>query len=449
MNFVNQETNFEHFKIASQLTSNNSAEPLNVAVFGLGHVGLISACCIAAQGHKVVGVDTSLEKTDLVNSGLAPFTEPGLDELLEDVVSAGVLSASVDPRAALKSSDLIIVCVGTPSAPDGQHDMSYIADVSVQIAQSLLHRPQKKVTVAFRSTVRPGTMDGLIAQNFQTILGPDFKDWVELVYHPEFMREAQAINDYYDPPKIVFGTHDGSPSETMDRLYSGCQAKVFYTNFAEAEFTKFVDNAWHGTKVAFANEIGQMCERLNISANTAHEMFVADTKLNVSARYLRPGGPFGGSCLPKDIRALQSVAKEVGANTPLVDSLITSNEAHKDHQLDQVLRAIEPRKPVLLVGLAFKANTSDVRESPNCVLAERLIAHGVQLSIYDASFDQDSTAHQNAGTTACNIADLGHHIISKQETESADWGLIVVANDTFDSLDFSGNPKIINIHCIG
>lgn len=448
MNFVHQETDFSQREIKSQITSVNSAGSLNVAVFGLGHVGLISACCIADQGHRVVGVDISPDKANLVNSGRPPFSEPGLDTLLEDVVAAGALSASVDPKAALEVSDLIIVCVGTPSAPDGQHDMSYISDISKQIAQGLSHQSNRKVTVAFRSTIRPGTMDGLIAQNFRSILGPNFQDWVELVYHPEFLREAQAINDYYDPPKIVFGTHDGSPSETMDRLYSGCQAKVFYTNFGEAEFTKFVDNAWHGTKVAFANEIGQMCEHLNISASTIHEMFVADTKLNVSARYLRPGGPFGGSCLPKDIRALQSVAKEVGANMPLVDSLISSNEAHKDHQFNQVLRAIELGKPVLLVGLAFKANTSDVRESPNVVLAEKLIAHGVQLSIYDSSFDPDCTVHQNTSPSVCNIADLNHHIIGKRETESEDWGLIVVANDTFDSLEFSGNPKIIKIHRI-
>lgn len=299
---------------------------MRVAVFGLGYVGFIAACCIASEGHSVVGVDVSEAKIGDINDGVPPFEEPGLPGLMSKALATGGLSVTKSVHYALDNADVAIVCVGTPSGPTCAHDMRYVADVSRQIATEMKILPNRKITVSFRSTMRPGTIRNLIAPIFQSIVGNDWQGRIELVYNPEFLREAQAITDYFNPSKIVIGTKDGGPSPAMEALHENMKAPVFRVAYEEAEVTKFVDNSWHATKVAFANEIGRICEKLKISASQVHEIFIADTQLNISSYYTRPGGAFGGSCLPKDVRALSFIAGDVNANAHLLDSLMRSNE---------------------------------------------------------------------------------------------------------------------------
>lgn len=422
---------------------------MKVAVFGLGYVGFTAACCISSEGHQVVGVDVSDTKIVEVNEGIPPFEEPGLAELMQKGRSAGGLSATRDAVFALTEADLALVCVGTPSGANGAHDMRYVAEVSRQIAQAVAKLNGRKLSVAFRSTMRPGSVRKMILPMFEATLGTGWREKVELVYNPEFLREAQAIFDYFNPSKIVIGTEAGEPSEAMNTLYASIEAPTFHTGFEEAEITKFVDNSWHAVKVAFANEIGRVCQKLDVSAKTVHEIFISDTKLNISPYYTRPGGAFGGSCLPKDVRALQFIATDVGANTHLLDSLLRTNEAHKSHQFDQAMRMIPAEGGrVLMAGLAFKSGTDDLRESPNVDIARKLLEAGVKLRVYDPALRPDRLKGQNLGFVYSNLPTIDELLISKTDAEAASWDLVIASNATCKELDLKDDQKVLSTFSI-
>ena len=401
---------------------------MKVAVLGLGYVGCTAIACIAAQGHTVIGVDVSEAKVDMIRRGVSPIKEPGIDEMLAKGVAEGRISASATVASALDDCDLAIVCVGTPSGVDGSHNMSYIVQVTRQIAGAVTTGRSRPLTVAYRSTMRPGTMDLMIRPIFQSVLGADADRLIELVYNPEFLREATAVDDYFHPPKIVIGTATGKASEAMETLHHGIEAPVFVVPFREAEITKFVDNTWHAVKVAFANEIGRVCQSLDISARSVHDIFVSDTKLNSSPYYMRPGGAFGGSCLPKDVRALQYISADLGANTPLVDSLLRSNEAHKHYQFTRLAAELKPGSRVLLVGLAFKAATDDLRESPAVDIARKLLDAGHQLDIYDPGLTPDKLVGQNLGYAYAYLPTIDSLLVDKERAESTEYALVVATN---------------------
>ena len=401
---------------------------MKIAVFGLGYVGSTTAGCLASRGHEIIGIDISESKVRDFEAGIPPVLEPGLDEFLAAARDRGLLRGSTVVDGLLDDADLALVCVGTPSALDGSHNLSHIAEVSRQIATGVRRDRKRRLTVAFRSTIRPGTIDGLIAPIFRAVLGENFGDLIELVYNPEFLRESSAISDFFNPPKIVVGTVDGLPSPTMDRMHEGLQAQTFHVGYREAELTKFVDNSWHAVKIAFANEIGRICQQLDISATKVHEIFVSDTKLNISPYYTRPGGAFGGSCLPKDVRALQHISNDVGANTHLLDAVLRTNEAHKHYQFDSIVRQLPKGAKVLMLGLAFKANTDDLRESPNVDLARRLITAGYAVSIYDSGLDARKLVGQNLGYAYSQLPKIGELLIDREEAESGDFDLVVAAN---------------------
>jgi len=415
---------------------------MKVVVFGLGYVGCTAIACIGSQGHDVIGVDVNEKKVATIVAGQSPIHEPGIDELIAAAHASGKLTATVQVGSHLDHADIAIVCVGTPSGPDGAHNMSYIVQVTRQIAAAVRRDRIKTLTVAYRSTMRPGTIDQIIAPIFRAALGDDFDRMVELVYNPEFLREATAIEDYFNPPKIVIGTIDGKPSVNMDALHAGIDAPVFHVGIREAEITRFFDNSWHAVKVAFANEMGRVCELLNISAATVNEIFVSDTKLNVSAYYLRPGGAFGGSCLPKDVRALQHIAADVGANTHLVDSLMRTNEAHKHHQFMMVSKHLQPESTVLLVGLAFKADTDDLRESPAVDMARKLLDAGHKLHIYDPGLSPDALVGQNLGYAYAYLPTIDRLLIDKATAESTDYDLVVSTNRLIKTLTLRDVPVI-------
>lgn len=413
---------------------------MKVAIFGLGYVGFTAACCIASEGHSVVGVDVSDAKIEDIRKGRSPFEEPGLTELMQGSLDAGTLTVTKSAAEALDAADLAIVCVGTPSGSNGAHDMRYIADVSRQISAGLREIGLRPITISYRSTMRPGSMRTLIAPIYENILGEHWCEQIEFAYNPEFLREAQAIDDYFNPARVVIGTKDGASSKVMEKLHKNIDAPIFRTRYEEAEIIKFVDNSWHATKVAFANEIGRVCAKLNTDASVVHKIFVADTKLNISPYYTRPGGAFGGSCLPKDVRALQYIASDIGANTHLLDSLLRSNEAQKNHTFDNVIERISAGEKVLIVGLAFKADTDDLRESPNVDLARKLLEAGVALKVFDPKLEPSRLRGQNLGYTYSALPTIDQLLISKQEVDATTWDLIVVTNATGEQLDLKGKP---------
>jgi len=424
---------------------------LKIAIFGLGYVGCTAVGCITSQGHEVIGIDVSDAKVSAINAGQSPVHEPGLPELIATARAEGRLSASREIGDRLDDCDIAIVCVGTPSGVDGAHNMSYIAQVTRAIAEAVKPDRAAPLTVAYRSTMRPGTTEQIILPIFRSKLGERVSDVVELVYNPEFLREASAIKDYFEPPKIVLGTLDGQPSRNMERLHDGIVAPVFHVGIREAEITKFVDNTWHAVKVAFANEVGRVCQTLDISARQVHEIFVSDTKLNISPYYTRPGGPFGGSCLPKDVRALQHIAADIGANTHLVDSLIRSNEAHKHHQFRLASEGLEPGARVLLVGLAFKADTDDLRESPAVDMARKLLDAGFALEVYDPGLKPEMLVGANLGYAFAFLPSIESLLVDKAAAEAragaAGYARVIATNRLIEALDLGSTP-VLNVSAI-
>ena len=415
---------------------------MRIAILGLGYVGFTAACCLAHEGHDIVGFDVSEKKVRAIMEGRSPIIEPGVDEMLQDGLANGRITASKDIGTHLQSCDMAIVCVGTPSGVDGAHDMGYIADVSRQIAQAVAADRVTPLTVVYRSTIRPGTIEELIAPIFHAVLGDAAQEVVELVYNPEFLRESSAVKDYFEPPKIVVGTRDGRPNARMDATNANIDAPRFNVGYREAEITKFVDNTWHAVKVTFANEIGRVCLQLGISARQVHEIFVSDTKLNISPYYTRPGGAFGGSCLPKDVRALQYIAADIGANTHLIDSLLRSNEAHKHRLYEYATEGLEPGAKVLLAGLAFKAGTDDLRESPNVDLARKLLSAGFDVDIYDPSIDAGKLVGANLGYAFSRLPILERILISSDTARKTSYARIIVNNATADLLDLQSAASV-------
>jgi GDP-mannose 6-dehydrogenase len=417
---------------------------MQIAVFGLGYVGLTTAVCLAKSGHRVTGVDINVQKVNQANRAISPIVEPDLQTILEQVVSAGRFQACESLNANDFHYDIVIVCVGTPSSSDGSHDMTSIIEVTRQIATLIAQQRNCKPTIMYRSTFRPGTMDELISPLFRSIVGSHRINDVELLYNPEFMRESTAISDYFEPPKIVVGSPNRTWSSALTALYSDIDAPVFYTTYREAELIKLVDNSWHALKVAYANEIGRICTHLGVSAKVIHDIFVSDTKLNTSASYLRPGGAFGGSCLPKDLRALQHISADIGGNTAVIDSVIRSNDAHKHFLFQYCVGDLSPPAQVLLLGLAFKAGTDDLRESPAIDLARKLLSAGFDLSVYDPTIDTTKLVGQNLGYAAVHLPNLSELLVSEAKARESKYQLVIDTVGKADQLRLAAQ-RIVKI----
>ena len=417
---------------------------MKVAVFGLGYVGLATAVCLVRDGHSVIGIDVDQKKIGEIASGRSPINEPQIEDLLRSGLASGRLHYASEPR--IDECDMAMVCVGTPSAPDGAQNLTFIAEVSRQIAAAIGERGARPpLVVVYRSTIRPGTMENLILPIFRACLNGR-EDAFELVYHPEFLREAVAIRDFSEPGKIVIGTRDGEPNARMDELNAGLEAPVFYTGYREAEFSKFVDNTFHALKVSFANEIGRVCVDLGLDPKIAHRMLVADTKLNISPAYLRPGGAFGGSCLPKDIRALHRISADAGTDLPLVNALLRSNEAHKDFIFAHCTRGLDAGAKVLMLGLAFKPGSDDLRESPNIDLAKKLLRMGCRLSIYEPSIDPDRVIEGDASSARAHLPDLASMLIDRARLKAGGFDLVIDTNGTSSGIGIT--TKVVDINTL-
>jgi GDP-mannose 6-dehydrogenase len=353
---------------------------MNISVFGLGYVGSVSAASFAADGHTVIGVDVNRTKVDSMNEGRSPIVEKGLDGLIADNVGSGRLRATTDTSEAIAASDLSLVCVGTPSRRNGSLDLTYLERVCEQIGEALRNKTGHHVVVV-RSTVLPGTTHDVVIPALERSSGKKYGNGFGVTVNPEFLREGTAIQDFRNPPITLVGHNYASDARPTEALYANVEAPLVTTSIRTAEMIKYASNTWHALKVCFANEVGNLCKRLDIDSHEVMDIFCRDHKLNLSSYYLKPGFAFGGSCLPKDVRAMQYRAKEVDLDMPVIQSILGSNRLQVQHAIDMVEET--GRKKVGVLGFSFKAGTDDLRESPIVILAEALLGKGYQLSIYD------------------------------------------------------------------
>lgn len=351
-----------------------------VSVFGLGYVGCVTAACLADRGFNVVGVDVAPSKVDLMNSGQATIVEEGIAELVHAGHAAGRLRATTSVADAVEASDISLVCVGTPSQPNGNLNLSYVERVCAQIGEALCLKATRH-TVVIRSTVFPGTTASLARPALEKASGKRAGQDFGLSMNPEFLREGTSIRDFNAPPFTVIGADDEETGRAVAALYDGIDAPLHVVATGVAEMLKYACNAYHGLKVGFANEIGNICKALGVDSHEVMRLFVQDTKLNVSKAYLMPGFAFGGSCLPKDLRAITYRARQLDVATPILSATLESNDAQVTRAFNMVMAAGHRRVGVL--GLAFKEGTDDLRESPMVTLVERLIGKGIDVAIYD------------------------------------------------------------------
>ncbi len=353
---------------------------MRLSIFGLGYVGCVSAACFSEAGHEVIGVDSNPLKVEVINSGRSPIVEPGVEDLIAAAVKERRLKATTDVPSAIAESDLSLVCVGTPSNHNGSLDLSYIKRVCHEIGAAL-EAKRRYHTVAFRSTMLPGTVASTVVPALEVYSGKRAGRDFGVAVNPEFLREGTSIHDFNHPPFTLIGADDADAAAPLGRLYAHLSTPVLTLGIKEAEMVKYACNSFHALKVTFANEIGVICKSLGVDSHRVMEVFCQDTKLNLSPYYLKPGFAFGGSCLPKDLRALTHRAKELDVNLPMLNSILPSNQQQIERAVEMVLRT--GRKNVGVLGLSFKPHTDDLRESPIVTLVERLIGKGLKLAIYD------------------------------------------------------------------
>ena len=369
---------------------------MKISVFGLGYVGTVTAACLARDGHQVIGVDVSKAKVDTLAAGRSPIVEPGLSDLLERAASRSELSATTDAREAVLHSVASLISVGTPPQPSGAPDLTYVERVCQHIGESIRDKGERH-TVVLRSTAPPGTTDRCERILREAAGGVP----VDVAFNPEFLREGSAIYDYDHPPYTVIGTENPRAEQHLRDIYASVEAPVLVVEPAVAELVKYVANAWHATKIVFANEVGRLARASGVDGREVMSVMAQDAKLNISAAYLKPGFAYGGSCLPKDVRAMIAHAQQHDIPVPLLSALPLSNAQQIDAAVDAVLAA-RPRR-VAVLGLAFKNDTDDLRESPAVTLIKRLLGEGCEVRIYAPSVNK-------ARLMGTNLAYIAEHL---------------------------------------
>ena len=359
---------------------------MRISVFGLGYVGCVTATCLAENGHSVIGVDVNPNKVCLIGSGKSPISEPGLDEMLGRVVESGWLTATMDVETAVQETDISLICVGTPSNHNGCVNLQFIDRVCSEIGKVLGDKHSYHIVVV-RSTVPPGTvlkrLIPILEQQSNRLAGSAFG----VCMNPEFLREGSAIKDYYRPGYTIIGQFDLPSGDILECMYKEVSAPIIRTSIPTAEMTKYVSNIFHALKITFANEIGALCKTEGVDGQQVMEIFCQDQRLNISPAYLKPGFAFGGSCLPKDVRGLVHWAKERDVDTPVLNAILASNQ----HQIERAIQLVESKNchRIGVLGLSFKPDTDDVRESPSIPLIETLIGRGYEVAIYDEIVDPE------------------------------------------------------------
>lgn len=398
---------------------------MNVSVFGLGYVGSVSAAAFAADGHNVVGVDVNPEKVAAVNEGRSPIVEPGLDDLLREGVANKRLRATTSTEDAVNATELSLVCVGTPSRRNGSLDLTYLTRVCEQIGEVIRHKPSYHVVV-IRSTVLPGTTHGTVIPALEAASGKKYGEGFGVSVNPEFLREGTAIKDFHHPPLTLVGHNHAADAAPTKALYDNVDAPLYSAPIRVAEMIKYTSNTWHAVKVTFANEIGNVCKKMGVDSHEVMDIFCKDDKLNLSPYYMKPGFAFGGSCLPKDVRALQYRAKELDLDLPMINSVLGSNRMQVQHAIDRIVDTGKRR--IGLFGFSFKAGTDDLRESPLVIMAEALLGKGYELSIFDRNVSLARLVGANKQYIEEQIPHLSRHLCDTIDEVIDKSEVIVVGN---------------------
>lgn len=404
---------------------------MRISIFGMGYVGAVSGACFAHLGHEVIGVDVNPAKIDMINTGCAPVVEQGLAKLMAEAHACGLMQATSDSVAAIMESEVSLISVGTPTGPDGTQNLGALDSVVEAIGKGI-RRKNTGHSVVIRSTVMPGTTEGRIAAKLETAAGRSVGDGLQLSVNPEFLREGSAIRDFFRPPFTVVGAVGGAGCDVVEKLYAGVDAPIFTTSARVAESIKYACNSFHAVKIAFANELGAVMKELGIDAREAMRIFCEDRALNISPAYLRPGFAFGGSCLPKELRAIADIARSRNLQLPMLTNVLTSNERHIERALSMIER--RGRRKVALFGLAFKAGTDDLRESPLVALAERLLGRGYELAIFDRSVDLGRLTGTNLEYIEREIPHLDRLVSNSLDDTLSDAGTIVIGHVPKDAV---------------
>ncbi len=415
----------------------------SISVFGLGYVGCVSAACLASRGHRVVGVDVNPDKMSALRQGTSPIVEAEIGDLTAAVVAAGNLVVTSDAHEAVLATDVSLICVGTPSAAGGALLTRYLEEVTAEIGAALRDKDGWHVVV-YRSTMVPGTCEGLLIPLLEDASGKRAGVDFGVCVNPEFLREGTSVRDFLDPPKTVVGGTDSRSIETVLGLYAGLPGPCFPVAVKVAEMTKYVDNSFHAVKIGFANEIGAICAALGLDSHAVMDVFMSDTKLNISPAYLRPGFAFGGSCLPKDLRALTHTARSNDIDTPLLANVLASNEVRLRHAVDLVIA--DGRRKVGIFGLSFKPGTDDLRESPMLELAERLIGKGFDVKIHDANVIVSRLIGANRSYIDERLPHIGELLVDDVDAVVAHGEVLIVASrapEVLDALSRAGSERLI------
>lgn len=398
-----------------------------ISVFGLGYVGSVSVACLAAEGHTLIGVDVNRTKVEMIEEGLSPVIEAGLDELLRNGVLDGRIHATMDVTRAVHESDISFICVGTPSNPNGSLNLSYVQRVCEQIGAALATKPGYHVVVA-RSTMLPGSTEEVVIPALESASGKQARIDFGVCFHPEFLREGSSINDFHAPPFIVIGTDDQRAADALKQIYAVASAPLIIVPYKVAEMVKYASNAFHALKVVFANEIGNLCKKQQIDSHQVMNIFCQDTKLNLSPYYLKPGFAFGGSCLPKDLRAILYACHHYDSYPPVLEAILLSNRRQIDLAYDMVRQTGCKRIGVL--GFSFKAGTDDLRESPMVELIELLIGKGYHVRVYDRNVSLANLHGANRVYIEQEIPHIASIMVESLEEILDNSELVIVGNNS-------------------
>lgn len=408
---------------------------MRISIFGLGYVGSVSAGCLANDGHRVIGVDPNQTKIDLINQGVAPIVEADIGPMIHQAAGKGLLRATVDVFDAVRNSDISLICVGTPSQANGNLDLTHVRQVCEEIGTALKEKSTFHVVVA-RSTMLPGSMHALVIPTLEEFSGKRAGVDFGVCNNPEFLREGSAVHDYYHPPKTVIGETDAKSGELLIALYQNMDAPMIRTDVETAEMVKYSDNAWHAVKVAFANEIGNISKALGIDGQKVMEIFCQDRKLNLSPYYMKPGFAFGGSCLPKDVRALNYKGRSLDLDLPLLNSILPSNEKQIMKGINMIINT--GRRKIGILGFSFKAGTDDLRESPLIQVVEYLIGKGFELRLYDQNVNLAALTGANKDYILNHIPHISNLMVNSMQEVIDFAATIVVGNGAAEFRELPG-----------
>lgn len=407
-------------------TYRSGAEKPKVSIFGMGYVGAVTLGCLASRGYHVIGVDPNPVKTDLIRRGLSPIVEKDLPELIRQAKDCGLLKVSDSAREAVLDTEMSLICVGTPSRTNGSLDDEHLLAVSREIAVAVRHKSSPHIIV-YRSTMLPGLLKTKIIPLLEDVSRKREGEGFHVCFHPEFLRESTSVHDFFNPPKTVVGTDKKAVADQVLGLYAGLPGPMIQTSIYVAEMVKYVDNAFHALKVTFANEIGQLCRHLDIDSHEVMSIFSQDTKLNISKAYLTPGFAFGGSCLPKDLRAINYLAKTLDLDVPLLASLLESNRKLIEKAVREILAF--GKKRIGFAGFSFKAGTDDLRESPIVVVIEQLLGKGFEIKLYDRHVATARLTGANKDYINRTIPHIASLMVSSLDVLLTESDVIVIGNN--------------------